>query len=165
MGGFAAWRANDLPVEEGNVNYDVNAIEALTEEAEALLQTTQARIVSTPVRLGVLLEIWVTQNGIPFCFPQPVTVAAYGVAATAAVVALINYHTVLQFVGVAGSLGLAINWFTNFDTPEVRAQGHHACTCSTLFIQEAMADLASRYEKLSGLARKLPNNNKKTTQF
>ena len=48
------------------------------------------------------------------------TIVAYGAVAAAAVVALVNYHSVLQFVGVAGSLGLAINWFTSFDTPEAR---------------------------------------------
>lgn len=129
-----------MAVEDGNVNYDVNAIEALTEEAEALLQTTQARIVSTPVRAWVCVSSHLCPALLCFLAKavhdgawytlfhwsstssptQPVTVAAYGAAAAAAVVALINYHTVLQFVGVAGSLGLAINWFTNFDTPEVR---------------------------------------------
>ena len=62
QGGFAAWRADGLPVEEGNVNYDVNAIEAITEEAEALLQTTQARIVSTPVRPVVGMMMLLTMN-------------------------------------------------------------------------------------------------------
>lgn len=50
---------------------------------------------------------------------QPTTVATYGAAALAVVVAVINYHTTLQFIGVAGTLGIAINWFTSFDTPEV----------------------------------------------
>ncbi len=48
-GGFAAWGAADLPIEKGNSNYDVNPLEALTEEAEALLQSTQESIVNAPV--------------------------------------------------------------------------------------------------------------------
>lgn len=96
--------------------------------------------------------------------------AAYGVAAAAVVVALVNYHTTLQFVGVAGSLGLAINWFTNFDTPEVCWHGYPACYCVLQQRgqpQEAMADLSARYGKLEKLAKKLPlpSDDKKTTQF
>lgn len=53
QGGFAAWSAADLPTEKGNSNYEVNALEALTEEAEALLQSTQESIVNAPVCVGM----------------------------------------------------------------------------------------------------------------